>query len=439
MVQVQRVVQRAGIGVLALLTIGGAGMFVAGPATATPAAQTRYVTTNGNDGNDEVTNDCTQQAQPCKTIQHAVNEAAPGDIVSIAAGTYTEAVTIDKALTVSGAADGGTKLTATGGAPTLQIGSAENQEDLPTVTLDNLAVDDNTAAPGVVAFGANLTVQDSEINGNLGDGVLFLDGKLQVTDSSITGSTVPDSDSEDLPPLFANGDGVLVLAGSASVERSVLAGNEGSGLDVLGLFSGSGVGEDDTPSIPATATVQDSTVADNQNGGVLNLVGQVDIGTSTLSGNLGGGSVTGGGTTTILDSTVSDTQAFPGSDGTDEQGGVLALAADTIDPGLPQVVSPAQRQAAGRALADRVARQNAALGARIKADLVSPQASKTPATSVTVTGSIVAGQQGVPDCGGAVIDGGYNLSSDQADSCGFSAGKHSISKASAKLGALGGD
>ena len=46
-----------------------------------------------------------------------------------------------------------------------------------------------------------------------------------------------------------------------------------------------------------------------------------------------------------------------------------------------------------------------------------------PASSVDVSGSIVAGNT-LPDCFESVTDSGYNLSSDAANSCGFSAAQH---------------
>lgn len=54
--------------------------------TARPTVGTRYVTTAG----DDVNNNCTQITQPCLTIAHAIGQASFNDAVSIARGTYTE-------------------------------------------------------------------------------------------------------------------------------------------------------------------------------------------------------------------------------------------------------------------------------------------------------------------------------------------------------------
>lgn len=59
---------------------------------------TRFVSTAGSD-----TSTCTNQMTPCRTVQHAVSVAGPGDTIQIAAGLYIEQVTISKSLHVQGA------------------------------------------------------------------------------------------------------------------------------------------------------------------------------------------------------------------------------------------------------------------------------------------------------------------------------------------------
>jgi parallel beta-helix repeat protein len=66
-----------------------------GASTGSAAAAARRVATTGND-----TGNCT--LTPCRTISYAVGQAASGDAVLVAAGTYTESVTVTKKLALLG-------------------------------------------------------------------------------------------------------------------------------------------------------------------------------------------------------------------------------------------------------------------------------------------------------------------------------------------------
>ncbi|NIN63251.1 MAG: hypothetical protein GTO63_00750 [Anaerolineae bacterium] len=75
----------------------------ASPAQADPT--TRYVAPTGSDAGP---NDCTNGGTPCETIQHAIDQADPGDEIRMAGGTYANAGTvaaITKSLTIIGAYD----------------------------------------------------------------------------------------------------------------------------------------------------------------------------------------------------------------------------------------------------------------------------------------------------------------------------------------------
>jgi len=52
---------------------------------ASPAASTRYVAATGDDSS----NDCTNSAAPCRTVQHAVDWSGPDDEIRVATGVYT--------------------------------------------------------------------------------------------------------------------------------------------------------------------------------------------------------------------------------------------------------------------------------------------------------------------------------------------------------------
>ena len=59
---------------------------------------TRYV--DGATGSN--TPDCTNPANPCATIGHALSQAADGDTILVAQGTYTENLVITKTVTLKG-------------------------------------------------------------------------------------------------------------------------------------------------------------------------------------------------------------------------------------------------------------------------------------------------------------------------------------------------
>ncbi len=76
------------IGILAL-SLGPTLALLAGlhMAHAGPAAFTRYVATEGNDGGG--TSSCTSSSLPCRTVQQAVNVATDGDEIRVATSVYT--------------------------------------------------------------------------------------------------------------------------------------------------------------------------------------------------------------------------------------------------------------------------------------------------------------------------------------------------------------
>jgi len=78
---------------------------------ASSAANTRYVATTGDDSS----NDCTNSAAPCRTVQHAVDRSDPDDETRVATGVYTgvqarggmtQVVYISKTVTIRGGYSG---------------------------------------------------------------------------------------------------------------------------------------------------------------------------------------------------------------------------------------------------------------------------------------------------------------------------------------------
>lgn len=121
-----------------------------------------YVSTTGTNSGD-----CSVAATPCQTITYALSQADNGTLVHVAAGTYTEALTINKAVTIEGAGVS-TAITApatfTGGGKIVDIQASG-------VTLKNLSVNGPFPASGCndneygVYFenGTSATIENSSI------------------------------------------------------------------------------------------------------------------------------------------------------------------------------------------------------------------------------------------------------------------------------------
>ena len=99
----------AGLTLVAACTTGSGGggggvTTTVTPTTETPTtlpvdeANSRYVAPSGTDSGD-----CATHATACATVQFATDQAAPGDTIHVAAGTYPELVSVVKAVNYEGA------------------------------------------------------------------------------------------------------------------------------------------------------------------------------------------------------------------------------------------------------------------------------------------------------------------------------------------------
>lgn len=112
----------------------------AGPAM----AQTRFVATTGTDAGT-----CVNAGTPCRTIQYAHGQAAAGDTISIAAGTYSESPRITKSVTLAGAS----------AATTIVAPQLADQLPGPAPTPANSAVILDIAGAGISVTVRDLTVR----------------------------------------------------------------------------------------------------------------------------------------------------------------------------------------------------------------------------------------------------------------------------------------
>jgi uncharacterized repeat protein (TIGR01451 family) len=122
------------------ILLAAAAFVFAAPA----AAQTRFVATTGADSGT-----CTNAGTPCRTIQYAHGQAAAGDTISIAAGTYSESPRITKSVTLAGAS----------AATTIIAPQLADQLPGPPPTLPNSAVILDIAGAGITVTVRDLTVR----------------------------------------------------------------------------------------------------------------------------------------------------------------------------------------------------------------------------------------------------------------------------------------
>ncbi len=271
-----------------LLLVILASQLVAAPIPVAHAAATWYVLPTGND-----TNDCQTLATACATINGALGKAAPGDTISLAAGSYAENLTIGKNITLIGAGPGATRID--GG----NIGTVITIPVSTTVAITGVTILNGnapTSGSGIDNQGT-LTLTDAIVRNNQGVSAIANSGVLTITNSTLTNNTGTGT---------GNTVGAVFSSGTLTIDHTTVTGNIGN--------TGGGVLTD------GTTTISNSTFANNRSTGdggafwVSN--GTLDLTNVTVTGNsagaAGGGLVTSFGspsTTTMNNSTFSGNSA----------------------------------------------------------------------------------------------------------------------------------
>ncbi|MCB8965805.1 MAG: hypothetical protein H6660_02835 [Ardenticatenaceae bacterium] len=266
--------------------------------TPPPPQNTRYVATTGSDAG----NDCLNQAVPCATIQHAIDQAFLGETVQIAAGVYTETLNIAESITLQGAdaattivdGDQAGRIIQMAYAPaydltirnlTLRHGKGGVLTSSGHLLMENSHVYANNAVGEFLSDGGGLylqgaaTIRSSSIYSNSGQygGGIYARAALTVTTSAIYGNQA-----------MQNGGGLAVAAAGGDVvwlQNSTISGNEA-------VFYGGGL---DVASSGTQVTLQHVTVAANHVGGASTASGvlaangvTVTLQNSIVAGNSGG-------------------------------------------------------------------------------------------------------------------------------------------------------
>ncbi len=228
----------AAVSLFVALTAVLALTLVLGSAGVAAAPVTLYV--NAVTGNDQgATNPCTDPASPCATIGQAVGQAASGDVIALAAGTYHEAVSTSLNLTFTGAGQ-------TGPGATVIDSTGKTQPGLTllgTDTVSNLAmVDNDSGIPGAlnVNTGGNATVQDVTITtagASAGsDGIAMSGTSLTVTGATITATnndaSIANTSNSSTSLVVNDGSGIEITGGRTQISDSRIMAVEGIALRI---------------------------------------------------------------------------------------------------------------------------------------------------------------------------------------------------------------
>ncbi|TAG49941.1 MAG: hypothetical protein EAZ30_01305 [Betaproteobacteria bacterium] len=355
-----RSIQRSRRFIKALAATGAIGVATL---SASSFAVTYYLSPTGTDAGT-----CTL-ALPCATVMYAHGLAASGDVVNLAAGTYTQELDITKSITLSGA-----------GATSSIIQAPATLTDRVGIIPSGNATTTDRNAVVLVRGGATVIMQNLQVLGpgstncaSLGFGV-FVGGGANLT---FTNGRIVDVRDGVLPLSGCqNGTGIRYGASSTSqvatgvVANSTIVGFQKNGITADGvgtnvqMTGNTIIGQSPPPIIAqnaiqvsrgATATVTGNTISDSQCGNPTNCGPGFDKawstaillfepGATTITGNTLGSSDVGillSGTATTPAITVSNNTLINNRVGVSAQTGTLNLTGNTITGGQRGAISAA--------------------------------------------------------------------------------------------------
>lgn len=357
------------------------------PSASVLAASTRYVSPSGSNSG----NNCMNQAKPCKTITHALTQAADGDTISAAAGTYQEHLTIDKSVIIKGAGLTKTFIDGTSNGRVVLVSkyTPAAKPVITTVTIENLTIESGfvsgAAGAGILNHG-KLTLKLVDVTSNLisggatasdNGGGIYNDGVLAVGNSLVHANSAYDG-------------GGIYNHGALRLQGSVVSTN-------LAAYGG-GLYNKGNGNVVAGITAFTQNIANLVGGGIFNETnGKVTLRRTTFnqnvvdSGGNGGGGVFTDGTVTITNVTFYKNSG-PNGGGlfSDFTGNVTVTNATFSDNGATSGMGGGIRNNSGGV--------------------------------VKLRNTIVANSSAGGDCNGTMTDNSHNL--DSANDCGFTAAHH---------------
>ena len=225
-------------------------------------------------------NNCKSVTTACATIRRAISLASSGDTVMIAAATYSENLTININLKLTGSGATSTIIDGGGVARVISILNTKAIVGLSKVKIQNGVA---AGGGGILNWGT-LALTNSTVSGNIagsessatGAGI-YNSGTLTITNSTLSRNSGYSN--------FMYG-GAIYNSGSLTIAKSTLSGNT-----AYGYFGGGGGGIFNSS---GSVTITNTTLSGNSahasgGGGIFNNSGSVTINNATLSGNTAAG------------------------------------------------------------------------------------------------------------------------------------------------------
>jgi hypothetical protein len=195
------VVKALASGALLAGVIGGVGIQIAHAAT----VNNFYVATNGSDGPGGMGNSCTNKAEPCATLAHAINEAdavnpAGPNTITVAKGTYsgqTVSVTGQNFLTIQGSVAKSGKIRTTFQSTTSGDPVFVSSSNVSTVVTGVNLIQDSGVTEGPLGTVGNIvtsgtTLENSTIGASSAPDVAILNEGSTVDNVTVAGATCAD-------------------------------------------------------------------------------------------------------------------------------------------------------------------------------------------------------------------------------------------------------
>lgn len=297
-----------------------------------------YVATTGDDSNT-----CLSPVTPCRTVHGAVGKASPGGTIIVAAGFYTENLTLHTSLTISGAGALSTTIdgqalgsvfqiptaTITLKGMTIQNASSSALSNYGNLVISNSILFSNTNpsadggalynGSGATATLQSVTVMSNTTLGGSGGGALSNAGVMTLLGVTFISNSAPIATGGAM-----RNDGILTITDSVFNSNSAQNGgglsNDGTAFLKNVLFehnSGGGIIAFSTSNLTLDGVTLNANSTGGDGGGIA-ASGLITITNSTFSENSaydGGGLLVNSGTATLTNVTLSANHALTGYGG----------------------------------------------------------------------------------------------------------------------------